>query len=351
MTQRQVRNLLIPAVIALAFIPILPSQAQTVEELQRQLEAQQLINDQLRQRVITLEETVETLQAENDPSGEGQGAEAVTEQEPRVVAAVPVDDTFDESDRGALEEALVQRGSAVLPPWTAQIIPAVSWGHSGSSAIGSESNTYVSSLSARMGLPMGAMVSVSVPYVVHAENVNGDNSGSGDISFSITKQLVAQNQNRPSLLASLGYVSPTGEDPFETDVPLGSGFHVIQGSLSSVKSVDPVAFYGDLSYSHLFSRMTEGTKIQPGGVIGLGVGSTLAATPEIALSLGMNFAFVGKYDVDGVTIDGTDRTIGTVGLGAGFLLSQRMYLSISGQFGVTEDAPDLGVSVALPIRF
>lgn len=351
MTLRQFRSRLIVAVMASAFLPVAPLQAQSVDELQRQLEAQQQINAQLRRRVLTLEHTVERLQAENETADDNAETQTSSEQKPPIALRVPADDTLDENELGALEQALVQRGSSVLPPGAAQIIPATSWIHSGSSALGSESNSYVSSLSARLGLKGGAMLNVAVPYVVHAENGNGDNSGVGDLSISITKQLVAQKQNRPSLLVSLGYIAPTGEDLFETAVPLGSGFHSIEGSLSSVKSVDPVAFHGDLSYSHSFSRMIEGSTFQPGDTFGLGVGLTLAATPEIALSSSISFDFVGKFKTDGIAIDGSDRTIGTLGLGAGVLLSRGMYLSISGQFGVTDDASDLAVGVALPVRF
>jgi hypothetical protein len=99
------------------------------------------------------------------------------------------------------------------------------------------------------------------------------------------------------------------------------------------------------------SRTAEGNKLQPGDAIGLRAGSTLAVTPDIAMSLGLNFTFIGKFEQDGVSIDGTDRTIGTLNLGAGFVLSRKVYLSISGRVGVTDDASDLGVSVALPIRF
>ena len=201
MRMKQGFNHLLAASIALALFQILPAQAQTVDELQRQLEAQQLINAQLRQRVITLEETIEGLQAENDASGEGQGTEAVTEQEPQFAGIAPADDVLDDGDLGALEQALVQRGSAVLPAGTGQIIPSTSWLHSGSNINGSTSNSYSSNLSARMGLPMGFMVGASVPYILHAENPNGDNNGIGDISFSLTKQLLAQTDERPSFLA------------------------------------------------------------------------------------------------------------------------------------------------------
>lgn len=330
MNPKPIRNRLIGAVMVLMLLPIVPLQAQSVDELQRQLEAQQQINAQLRQRVLTLEETVERLEAENGVLNGSAATRTAPDQEPRIVLPVPADDTLDESELGALEQALVQRGSSILPPGTAQIIPAASWSHSGASALGSESNAYISSLSARFGLPMGAMISVTAPYVVHTKNGNGDNSGAGDLSVSITKQLVAQNQNHPSLLASVGYVAPTGEDAFETAVPLGAGFHAIEGTLSSVKSAAPVAFYGDLSYAHPFSRNVSGSTFQPGDSFGVGVGFTLAATPEIALSSSVDFDFVAEFKTDGVTIAGSDRTIGTLGLGAGFLLSESVYLSLSG---------------------
>jgi hypothetical protein len=186
---------------------------------------------------------------------------------------------------------------------------------------------------------------------MHVENDNDENSGIGDVSISISKQLTAQTNNRPSLLLSLGYVAPTGEDAYQTNIPLGSGFHSVQGTLSVVKAVDPVAFYSDISYSRPFSRVIDGSEFQPGNTFGVGAGFTLAATPEIALSSSMNFNFIGKFDANGISIAGTDRTIGLLGVSAGFLLSRSTYLSVSGQFGVTEDAPDLAVGIALPMRF
>jgi len=333
--------------MAFAFLPVLPLQAQTVDELQRQLEAQQQINSQLRQRVQTLEETIEQMQAEEDSEG---GAPSLSVR-PQLAETAPSDDVLDDGDLGALEQALVQRGNSVLPAGTGQIIPSASWSHSGSNINGSTSNSYSSSLSVRVGLPMGFMAGASVPYILHSENPNGETNGIGDISFSLTRQLLAQTDERPSLLAQIDYIAPTGEDFFETATPLGSGFHTLQGSLSSVKSIAPLVFYGNISYAHSFSRTVQGTNFQPGGVIGVGVGSTLAATPEIALSVGANLGFVDRFEADGVALSGTDLTIGTVNVGAGFLLSQRVYLSISAQFGVTDDAPDFRLGVALPIRF
>lgn len=351
MAIRQIRSRLVDVVLASILLPILPSQAQSVDELQRQLEAQRQINAQLRRRVLTLEETIEQIRDGNETIDGNSDTQAASDREPRDALPPPADDTLEESEIGALEEALVQRGSSVLSPGSVQFVPAVSWVHSGSSALSTETNAYTSSLSARLGLRGSTMLSVTVPYVMHAENEIGENSGIGDMSISVTKQLIAQNRNRPSVLASLGYVVPTGEDVFESTIPLGSGFHTIQATLSSVKAVDPLAFFGDISYSHPFSRTIDSSKFQPGNTFGLGAGFTLAATPEIALSSSINFNFISKFKTDGISITGTDRTIGTLGVTAGFLLSRNAYFSVSGQFGVTDDAPDLALGVALPVRF
>jgi hypothetical protein len=300
---------------------------------------------------VTLEETVQRLRAGNDATGSGEFAEPAGAQTAQAAAPAPREETLEEGDLDALEQALVQRGSTVLSPWAAQIISGASWTHSGSSFAGSESDTYVSDLSARIGLPMGSMIGVSVPYVIHAENPSGDNNGLGDISVSFFKELVARDRNHPSLLGSVRYRLPTGADPFEIDVPLGSGFHSLSGTLSSVQAVDPLVFYGEVSYSHSFSRTIDGSDLQPGDTVNVGLGSTLAATPDIALSLGMNVAFVDNYEADGISIDGTDRTIGTVNLGAGFVINRDAYLSLTGRVGATDDAPDLGLGAALSLQF
>ncbi|MCH8219661.1 MAG: hypothetical protein IH892_23155, partial [Planctomycetes bacterium] len=163
MTPRRRVNYLIPAVTVLISAFAASAHAQTVDELQRQLEAQQEINAQLRQRVLTLEETIESLQERNEASAEE--IEVTPDAVSSTVAVTPADEMLDVSDLGALEQALVQRGSPVLPPYSAQVVPVTSWSHSGSSALGSERNSYDVGLAARMGLPRGMMAGVSVPYV------------------------------------------------------------------------------------------------------------------------------------------------------------------------------------------
>jgi hypothetical protein len=43
--------------------------------------------------------------------------------------------------------------------------------------------------------------------------------------------------------------------------------------------------------------------------------------------------------------------VGTLDLGLGIVLSRRMFLRVGGQFRFTGPAPDVALSVSLPIRF
>ena len=187
--------------------------------------------------------------------------------------------------------------------------------------------------------------------MTQSDTAFGDNSGFGDVYARVWKQLIPQDDHIPSVVGSIRYTASTGENPFETAIPLGSGFDRINGTLTAVKTVDPVAFYGDLFYTHAFSERYQGVEIQPGDTFGARVGSTLAETPDISASAGLSLASVKEAEYDGSRVDGSGRTIGLLELGTGFVISKRLYLSFSADIGITDDAPDLQLGVSLPVRF
>jgi len=59
----------------------------------------------------------------------------------------------------------------------------------------------------------------------------------------------------------------------------------------------------------------------------------------------------GEVERDGSRVDGSGRTIGILELGTGFVISKQLYLSISADVGITDDAPDVQLGVSLPVRF
>ena len=318
------------------------SQAESIEDLQKQLEAQKQINELLKQRIQKLEQLLAEKQGETSVA---LSAKPFDESE-----TVPERRTGDPEERRALERALVQRGLAILPSGQWELTPGLSWLHSGSDLIHTRRDDYLATLEARAGLPWGTMVGVGLPYYIKADRESGDNSGFGDLSLRVWKQLLAQSDSTPSLVGSLAYLAPTGEDPDEP-VPLGSHYHRLGLKLNLSKSIDPLVLYGDLSYSYSFSKDIDGIDYRPGDSIGIRGGTSLAITPSITGNLGLSFSFVDEFEIDGRKLDGSAQTIGLLEIGMGFTLSKRYFLSITSDIGITDDAPDYSLALSLPIRF
>lgn len=314
-----------------------PAAAQTVDELKSQLAAQKRINELLKQRIRTLEK--QAFSGKSDKVAV-QSLKANPVREP---------EADDDEENRALERALVRRGRAVLPPNTVEVAPSFSWSHTGSA--GQSSDRYSAALDARVGLPGGWMVGGRVPVVHRSTDTLGGNTGIGDPSLAVWKELLVQDGTWPSLVASLEYAAPLGDDFTQASVPLGSGYHRVSARLSAVKSMDPVVFYGSASYTHGFDRRFNGVKRDPGGIFGLGAGATLAVSPDVSLSAGLNFSFADHTKSNGIKLTGSATTVGVVNLGAGVILTEDLFVNLSSAIGITDDSPDVTVRISLPFRF
>ena len=318
------------------------ARAETVEELKAQLAerdaqlaAQVQINALQRQRI-------ETLEAEL--AGRKIAPPLASGQSPDRAAG-------DAEEEGALERALVRRGTAVLSPYTVEITPGFAWSHSGSDFNSSTQNSYAGGLDARIGLPGGWMIGGSVPFYHRDIAGVGDNTGFGDVSATVWKSILAPSDTQPSVVGSLRYGAPTGEDISEDAVALGSGFHSLTGRLSASRSIDPIAFYGNVSYTHFLGETISGVDVDRSGVIGFAAGASLAVTPDITVSTGIDFSFEEEIEVNGTKVKGSDTTVGQVEFGVGIVLTRDIFLTFNGAVGVTDDSPDVSLGVSLPIRF
>ncbi|MEN3975950.1 transporter [Emcibacter sp. SYSU 3D8] len=312
-----------------------PAAAETLEQVKAELAAQKQINGLLKQRI-------ETLEAEL--GGRKIPPPAASADAPRFEADDP------EQDR-ALERTLVRRGTAVLPPGIIEVAPSLVWSRAGGGFMAPAQNIYGLGLDARAGLKGGWMVGASVPLLHREAPAGGNNTGLGDVSFTVWKSLLSQTENRPSVVASVRYTAPTGADFGSTPVPLGNGFHVLTGQLSVTRSIAPIAFYGTASYSDFIGETIRGIDLDRSGIFGLNVGVSLAVTPDISLNTGFNFSFEGRAAVGGTKLPGTRETQGAVELGVGVVLSRNVFLTVSGAFGVTPDSPDVTIGMSLPMRF
>jgi hypothetical protein len=194
------------------------------------------------------------------------------------------------------------------------------------------------------------MLGIGVPYFIKADRAAGDNSGFGDVSLRLWKQFLAPDDSHPSVVGSIAYNALTGEDA-DGLVPLGSNFHRLLINLNASRSIDPVVLYGDVFYTHAFAETLNGINIQPGEVIGIRGGASLAITPDITGNLGLRVSSIDELESDGIEVPGTEQTVGLLEAGMGFTLSKRSFLSINADIGITDDAPDLALAISVPIRF
>ncbi|MGI9418545.1 MAG: transporter, partial [Geminicoccaceae bacterium] len=167
-----------------------------------------------------------------------------------------------------------------------------------------------------------------------------------DLVVGLAKGLLNEKGWWPDVVARVTWDSDTGKER-DGNIGLGGGSHELTGSLSFLKTRDPLAFFGGVSYGHTFEE--EG--FNPGDQIGVSLGTTLAAGPDTSLRLALSQSFISKAEIDGASIPGSKETSASLTAGASLVLGRGVLLDSSVTAGLTDDAPDYSARIALPVRF
>jgi hypothetical protein len=299
-------------------------------------------------------------------SGAGRTVAQVEESAP---GAVDVDD--DAIER-ALERTLVETGVVLLPFGQFEVEPSVSYERSvfdfpvfvtedGDQLLANRElrrNEVTGRLALRVGLPIDSQFELDVPYqwvdqdavttVLGAPFSDDDSTGHafGDIGVGLAATVLRERGYWPDLVARVRWDTPTGKME-DNGVGLGGGFNELSGQLVASKRQDPLVFLGSVSYETTFEK----DGVDPGDELGFQLGTVLAASPDTSLRFILDQRFGDEFEVDGETLSGSDTVQSTLFLGASSLLGRRVLLDVSAGVGLTDDAPDYSVTVALPIRF
>ncbi|MEM8513287.1 hypothetical protein RCH14_002617 [Massilia sp. MP_M2] len=259
-------------------------------------------------------------------------------------------------------------------------------------------NTFTTAITGRTGINNRMEVEVKVPYVYRSDATvsreiftgtavervfDTTGKGMGDVEVAGRYQLNNGGADKGYYIAGLRYKSRTGRDPFEVvtdcerrcigenvtgtglplDLPTGSGFHSLQGTLTWLYPSDPAVFFGSLSYVHNFKRddvtrvVRNGEReplgsLQPGAVLGFNFGMGLALNDKASLSLGYDHSTIGRMRQNGATSIGAVRTqLGTLLLGYSYRLSPKRSLNIAVGAGITRDTPDVTLTLRVPMTF
>ncbi len=315
--------------------------------------------------------------ADNPLKTEAAGSTPAAPQDqakaPAQPASLPGQFEVDETalDR-ALERTLTREGAVLMPFGMIELEPSVSYvrqeldtpglinilGFPGFGEAEIRRNDYVAGLVLRVGLPLDAQLEVdgSYSYIDQTEtmsigfnpvSVNDDDAGAfGDLGVGLAKTVLKEGGWWPDVVARVHWDSHTGKS-VDNGIALGGGNHELTGSVSLVKSQDPLAFFGTVSYEKTF----EENDLDPGDRIGVSIGTVLAASPDTSLRASLRQDFIDDAEFEGDQLDGTDQMAATLNIGAASVLGRGILLDASAEIGLTEDAPDYAARLSLPIRF
>ncbi len=241
-------------------------------------------------------------------------------------------------------------------------------------------DAFVAGVAVRYGITNQLEVEGKIPYVYRSESAStapfateaditessADGNGLGDIEFGVRYQ-INKTITGPIYIAGLRVKSDTGKDPFEvsydrrtnlqTESPTGSGFWGIQPSLTVIFPTEPAVFFGSINYMWNIERDVDvvngvdyGT-FDPGDSFGLNFGMGLALNEKASFSLGYEHTIITENTQNGQTPPGElDIHVGSLIIGYSYLFRENRSFSCSLSVGVTEEAPDVQLTIKMPLN-
>ena len=87
-------------------------------------------------------------------------------------------------------------------------------------------------------------------------------------------------------------------------------------------------------------------------MLGFNFGMGLALNEKASLSLGYDHSSMARTKQDGVPVPGSVRTqLGTLLMGFSYRLNNQRTVNVTVGAGLTQDTPDVSLSVRLPMNF
>jgi len=319
-----------------------------------------------------------TVSLPDSPVGEAPPPEPGTEQR---VAAVPEGQgvltpagklAFEPSFEYTRSSAnrLVFRGIELIPGIQIGLIEATD----------ADRDTVVGTAALRYGLTDRLEVELRAPYLFRNDRIEVAQQrdegivrqialrehGIGDAEFAVRYQFNRPVGQKPIFIGSLRVKSDTGKGPFDigydefgvaTGLATGSGFWAVQPGLNFLMPSDPAVLYGGVSYLYHIPRDVNKMvgdvlvgRVDPGDAISANLGFGFALNPRFSFSLGYrhNYIFPTETEIGDTHQRSKYIHVGSLNLGMSYRLSLRDVLNFGFEFGVTEDAPDVSITVRMP---
>lgn len=232
------------------------------------------------------------------------------------------------------------------------------------------SHTITNTLTVDYGVRDNLTASLSLPIMSkYSENpsFSGLSHSLGDIGVNARFQPFEVQRGKPQVTLTGGVRLPTGRSPFKVDanqgVATGSGYTSFTGGVSLNHVIDPVALFGNVSYTynlpakHLSQIRSDGSvlkKVAPGNSFGFGLGFAYALSYDITTSFSISESISSSTKLtyaDGTTSKTKIQTGGVMSFGLGVRLSPKTTVNLTAGIGLTADSPNFTLGLSLPLEF
>ncbi len=265
---------------------------------------------------------------------------------------------------------LVFRGIELIPGIQIGLIEATD----------ADRDTLVGTASLRYGISDRLEAEVRIPYLYRNDRIEVvqqrdegivrqialREDGVGDAEFSLRYQFNRPVGQKPIFVGSLRVKSDTGKGPFDigydefgvaTGLATGSGFWAVQPGLNFLMPSDPAVIYGGVAYLYHIPRDVNKLvgevligRVDPGDAVSANIGFGFALNPRFSFSLGYrhNYIFPTRSEIGDTIQKSNYLHVGSLNFGMSYRLTQRDVLNLGFEIGVTEDAPDVSITLRMP---
>ncbi len=206
-------------------------------------------------------------------------------------------------------------------------------------------------------------------------------TGIGDASIGLSYRLLPESTSAPDVVLSTRVKFPTGRHPFGIEfvevegsegnlsipgrLSFGTGVYGASVGVSVLKTLDPMIVFGSLTYFHNFADHFDDIDEVPGNQPGkvklgdayqVGGGLAFALNDKSSISMSYTQRIVERTrltpdDQSARVVVGSQANVALANLGATFSLGENIALVTNVGIGLTDDSPDMAISVRIPYRF
>lgn len=205
----------------------------------------------------------------------------------------------------------------------------------------------------------------------------------GDVSAGVSYRISQGDKDWPDLVASFRVKAPTGRNPYgiKTEeiigssgnlnvpqkLPTGNGVWSSSLGLSMATSVDPAVLYAGINYTFNFTRHFDDISNNPdqllparvalGNTLDFYLGTAFAINNKMSFGVGFSSLFSQRSQIrsdgsnDWENIIGSDVNASRLNFNLSYAASNKVTYLYSLGVGLTEDAPDLVLSLRTPLSF